>query len=186
GRSIWIMDDITPLQQLTPQILASDVHMFENRVATKWRGVSRGATRGHFLFMGRNPLTINQREPSNSPPELQNSATVTFWLKNAAPNGKVQLEFESPDGAQRIVRDVDAHPGINRYFWNMQLTQPERPVVAGASGGAGGGGGGDEAPQFQAPRPELPAGVYNVRLLGPAASGTVRVREDPAAASRGN
>jgi photosystem II stability/assembly factor-like uncharacterized protein len=177
GRSIWIMDDITPLQQVTPQIIASDVHMFENRVATKWRGTSRGATRGHFLFMGRNPLTINQREPSNSPSELQNSASVTFWLKNAPANGKVQLEFSMPDGSQRVVREVNAHQGINRYFWNMQF-DAERRIAAGGSGG------GEDAPGPPAPRVELPPGVYNVRLLSPAAASTVRVREDPAERTR--
>ena len=63
GRSLWILDDITPLQQLTPAVLESDVHMFRNKVATIWNAISRGATRGHLMFPGRNPLTIAQRPP---------------------------------------------------------------------------------------------------------------------------
>ena len=83
GRSLWILDDITPLQQLTPAVLASDAHAFSNRVATIWKAISRGATRGHLLFQGRNPLTIAQRPPANSPSELQNSATVSFYVGKA-------------------------------------------------------------------------------------------------------
>ena len=52
GRSLWILDDITPLQQLTPAVLAADAHMFRNKVATIWKAVSRGATRGHLMFSG--------------------------------------------------------------------------------------------------------------------------------------
>ena len=44
GRSLWILDDITPLQQLTPALLESDAHLFQNKVATIWSGISRGAT----------------------------------------------------------------------------------------------------------------------------------------------
>ncbi|MGD2068449.1 MAG: hypothetical protein PVI57_07165, partial [Gemmatimonadota bacterium] len=54
GRSVWILDDVTPLQQLTDAVRASTVHVFDPKVATVWQGISRGATRGHKLFMGRN------------------------------------------------------------------------------------------------------------------------------------
>ena len=127
GRAIWILDDITPLQQLTPDVLASDVHLFRNKVATIWNAVSRGATRGHLMFQGRNPLTIAQRPPANSPSELQNSAAVSFYLKDA-PAGPVQVEISSMDGARTFTASVPATQGINRYFWPLRF------------GGAGGGG----------------------------------------------
>ena len=53
GRSVWILDDISALEQLTPEVRSSDARLFSSRVATLWKGISRGATRGHFLFMGR-------------------------------------------------------------------------------------------------------------------------------------
>ncbi len=86
------------LQQLTPEVRASDLHLFDQKVATKWQGISRGATRGHMLFMGRNPLTIDQQEPGNSPSELQNSAAIHFWL-GSAPSGSVTVEISSLDGS---------------------------------------------------------------------------------------
>jgi ligand-binding sensor domain-containing protein len=36
GRSIWIIDDITPLQQMTDAISTTDAHLFEVRKATAW------------------------------------------------------------------------------------------------------------------------------------------------------
>ena len=58
GRSIWILDDTGPLQQLTAEVQAKAIHLFETRAATRWRGVSRGGERGHLLFAGRNPLAV--------------------------------------------------------------------------------------------------------------------------------
>ena len=47
GRGALIMDDITPLQQLTGDVLASDEHLFQPRNAVRWRvdtRLARGAT----------------------------------------------------------------------------------------------------------------------------------------------
>ena len=122
GRSLWILDDITPLQQLTPTVLESDAHLFQNKVATIWNGISRGATRGHLMFQGRNPLTIAQRPPLNSPTDLANSATITFYLKNA-PTEPVQMEIASLDGSRTVTLNVPATAGINRYFWDMRFVR---------------------------------------------------------------
>jgi len=182
GRSIWILDDITPLQQLTDAVLAADAHLFNNKVATKWRGISRGATRGHFLFMGRNPLSITRRPPSNNPGELQNSAAIHFWLQHA-PSGPVQIEVSTGDGTQKFTADVQAAQGINRYYWPLRFNPPAGQPVAGGAGGRGGrgaGGGGGGGGPFGG-GPEVAAGSYRVRLTvaGKTYEGTVAVREDP-------
>jgi hypothetical protein len=120
GRSIWIMDDITPLEQLTEEVLASDVHLFEQKTATLWKGISRGAERGHQLFQGRNPLTIAQRPPSNSPPQLQNSAFITYYLR-FPPAGSLTLEISDLSGKLKRIVNVPKDPGINRYAWNLRF-----------------------------------------------------------------
>jgi photosystem II stability/assembly factor-like uncharacterized protein len=176
GRSVWILDDITPLQQLTPEVLAADAHVFDNRIATRWRGISRGATRGHMLFMGRNPLTIDQREPGNSPGQLQNSAAIHFWLKDA-PAGDARIEIREIDGTRSFSADVPAKQGVNRYYWNLRF---DAPASDRAEGGQGGGGRGGFRQQGGA---EAPAGTYLVRVTvgGRAVEGTVSLREDPEA-----
>ncbi len=181
GRSIWILDDLGPLQQLTDQVTAADVHLFVNRTATRWRGVSRGGERGHKLFQGRNPLTIEQQAPANSPPELETSATIDFYLKSA-PAGKVKVEITELAGTRRFDAEIDGRQGINRYFWNMRFN------LEPAAGGGGGGGGEEGGFQgFRRRGAEAPAGTYRVRLTvdGATHEGTVTLRDDPDAGGIG-
>jgi photosystem II stability/assembly factor-like uncharacterized protein len=120
GRSIWIMDDITPLEQLDERVAAAEAHLFEPKTATIWKAVNRGAERGHFFFQGRNPLSIAQRPPSNSPPELQNSAFLHYYLRSA-PDGDVTIEISDLSGGRKRVVKVDKTPGIHRYAWDLRF-----------------------------------------------------------------
>src|SRR5690606_9224291 len=73
GRSFWVMDDLSPLRQLTPQVLAKDVHLFKPRDAYRvpWGGFGGGGG-----GVGQNP-------PSG--------AIVQYWLDEPAQT--VALEF---------------------------------------------------------------------------------------------
>jgi len=42
GRSLWIADDITPLQQFTEEVRSSEAYLFEQRPVTIWEDASRG------------------------------------------------------------------------------------------------------------------------------------------------
>jgi photosystem II stability/assembly factor-like uncharacterized protein len=199
GRSVWILDDITPLQQLTPEVLDADAHIFRQRVATQWKGVSRGATRGHFLFQAKNPLSIEHRPPGNSPSELATSAPISFYLKSAPASGRVQIEITAAgDTARRFTGEIPATQGINRYMWNMRFAGGGGGRGTGAGGrGAGGGGrgaggGGDEAPPDMAGRGRggvgggqtATPGAYVVRITvgGRSYLGALTIRDDPDAA----
>jgi photosystem II stability/assembly factor-like uncharacterized protein len=175
GRSLWILDNLGPLQQATDSVMAADVHLFQNKTATRWRGVSRGGERGHMLFQGRNPLTVSQVMPQNSPTDLENAAAIDFWLK-AAPSGKVKVEIGPVGGAARFTTEIDARQGINRFHWNLRYDPPQ-----------GGPAGGPRDPDeegfdfFRRLGAPAPAGTYQVRLTvnGQAYETTVTVREDP-------
>jgi photosystem II stability/assembly factor-like uncharacterized protein len=177
GRSLWILDDITPLQQLTPAVLSSPAHAFSNRVATVWKAVSRGATRGHLLFQGRNPLTIAQSAPLNSPTELRNSATVSFYVGSASVT-TAQIEITSSDGARTFTAEIPVRQGINRYFWPLTFAAPGGGGGGRGGGRAGGGGGrGGGAGALAGP------GTYRVKLtIGDrVVNSVVVVRPDPGA-----
>jgi hypothetical protein len=185
GRSVWILDDLGPLQQLSDDVLAAETHAFNNKVATRWRGVSRGAERGHLLFQGTNPLTIRQLPPANSPSELQNSAAIDFYLRSA-PASRAKIEIAEVGGAgRRFTVELEAHQGINRYFWPLRFDSPAPAVAAGGgpgrTAGGGGGGGGGQGGGFR-PAPQAGAGTYRVRLTvgDRTIESTVTVREDPA------
>jgi hypothetical protein len=124
GRGAWILDDITPLQQLSPEVLSSEVHLFENPVATLWKGIARGGTRGHQLFIGQNPPTLTQVEPSNSPPQLQTSAVINLYFK-VKPADKPTLEINDLRGKNTLLARLEVEPGINRYVWNLRFNPSE-------------------------------------------------------------
>jgi photosystem II stability/assembly factor-like uncharacterized protein len=184
GRSVWILDDVTPLQQLTQAVQEAEVHLFDAKTATRWRGISRGATRGHMLFTGRNPLTIAQQPPGNSPDELENSAALSFWVKSGSATASV--EISSLDGANSVTHEVQVHPGVNRWFWDLRWAPTDEEVarfearmerLRGQFGGQIPGFFGGQGPQGL----EAEAGTYRVLLTvgGITVEGSVTLREDP-------
>jgi hypothetical protein len=124
GRGVFILDNITPLQQFTEEVFGQEAHLFENPVATDWQGISRGATRGHKLFIGRNPLSMSQVEPSNSPTPIQNTATIDFYLKST-PEEKAKLVISGLDQSMTRTVLLDGSPGIGRYRWDMRFDPTE-------------------------------------------------------------
>lgn len=118
GRGIWIMDDLTPLQQLTAEVRARPVHLFEQKVATLWENRSRGGQRGHFWFGGENPRTF---QSAGTLPRVahQNYAIVTYWTGSGG--GDATLEIASLDGARSHRTTVPASPGVGRYEWNYRF-----------------------------------------------------------------
>jgi photosystem II stability/assembly factor-like uncharacterized protein len=113
GRSIWIMDDLTPLQQLTPQVLSKEVHMFENRIATRWQEVSLGRQQSFFIFRGENPRP---------------GAFIHFYLKSV-PEGKVGMEIQDVENRRQASVRVSPKAGLNKVRWDMRFP-PKEPEIA--------------------------------------------------------
>jgi hypothetical protein len=111
GRSVLVMDDVTPLQQLSPAVLQSDVHVFEPRSAVLWRVDARLArgTSGVKHFFGRNP------EPGTA---------ITYYLKSASPSPVKISVTDLVSGA--TFRDLEGpgEAGINRVQWNLRGNAP--------------------------------------------------------------
>jgi len=112
GRSLWILDDITPLQQLTPQIREKDVHMFDNRVATIWIDQTMGKDQSSFLFRGEN---------------APRGASISFYLKTR-PEANVKLTVEDSEGVNLKTSSFEAKEGINRTRWNMEFPVSEAMI----------------------------------------------------------
>ena len=122
GRSIWVMDDITPLQQLRPEVINQPAYLFEQRPATLWENVSRGGQRGHFWFGGENPPTI---ELTNSLPraEFTNTAIINYYIGQPAESAPM-LTIRSLDGQHKRVVAVDGQSGIHRFRWDLIFDVP--------------------------------------------------------------
>ena len=124
GRSVWIADDITPLQQLTASGQAQDAMLFDIRPAIAWINDQQAGqhTGGQKLFVGEN---------------APRGTAISYYLKSAA--NDVKLTVSDVNG--RVIRNLEGSktPGLNRVEWNLSPNPPQR--AAGAPGGGGGGGG---------------------------------------------
>lgn len=156
GRSVWIADDITPLQQLTPAVQQANVHLFDIRPAVAWiqdRKLLQAVT-GQMVFRGE-----------NAPP----GTSINYYLR-AASSAPVRISITDING--RVVREIEGTgmQGINRVQWNLAPNPP-----AGAQGGRGGGGGGGFGGGGQ-----VEPGTYRVTLTagGQTLTKTVEVLED--------
>lgn len=155
GRSIWIADDITPLQQLTPSVMSSNATLFDIRPAVAWltdRKRMQQVT-GQMVFSGEN---------------APRGTFINYYLRNAA-SGDVRITIT--DAAGRVVRTLDGTgtAGINRVLWNLTRNPPQGAQGGGGGGRGGGFGGGTVDP-----------GTYLVTLSvgGQTLSKTVEVLED--------
>ena len=140
GRSVWIADDITPLQQLTPQVTAEDAHLFDIRSAVAYVNDQQHGQRvgGQRVFVGEN---------------APRGAAINYHLKSAA-GGDVKITIADATG--KVIRNLDGTKtaGINRVMWNLA---PNPPAGGPQFGGGGGGGRGGGAPAVE-------AGIYVVTL----------------------
>jgi photosystem II stability/assembly factor-like uncharacterized protein len=108
GRSLYVLDDISWLSSMTPEILTADIHLFPPRAATvmqPWKHESYGAQR---QFIGPNP---------------PHGAIINYYLGSAAPAAK--LIIRDPQG--NLVREISAGsaPGFNRVVWDLRASGPE-------------------------------------------------------------
>jgi photosystem II stability/assembly factor-like uncharacterized protein len=117
GRGFWILDDITPLRQLTPQATAKPAELLAPRPAYRFRGVEAPFAATYDPVAGFNPTY---------------GASLHYWLKTAVK----EKEQDKPDGPEKelvTIRIADAtgqlvrafqgpaKAGLNRAFWDLDL-----------------------------------------------------------------
>jgi photosystem II stability/assembly factor-like uncharacterized protein len=137
GRSFWILDDITPLRQLTRDVAAADVHLFRPAAAVRVRRSVATDT----------PLPPDEPLAPNPP----DGAVIDFRLKADAAgpvtlaildsNGKLVRRFASTDRPEpvdsqtlqidprwvRPPRILPATAGSHRFVWDLHYPPPEGP-----------------------------------------------------------
>ena len=118
GRAFWMLDDITPLEQLSDEIAHADRHLFTPRDAVRFRGPSFVPARS-LTGLGTNP---------------PNGATVYFYVKQK-PEEEATLDFL--DARDSLVRRFSSRPkepadslkaeaGLNRFVWDLRYADAHR------------------------------------------------------------
>jgi photosystem II stability/assembly factor-like uncharacterized protein len=124
GRSVWIADDITPLQQLTPMVKDSDVALFDMRPAIAYLNDQQ-----HNQHFGGQKVFVGENAPRG--------AAINYYLKSAA-SGEVKISIADVTG--RVIRTLEGtkNAGINRVWWNLAPAPPAGAQPGGFGGGRGG------------------------------------------------
>ncbi len=125
GRGFYILDDVTPLEQITDAVRGSSAYFFEPRPAYRFRSVSRPALAPVGTSRGQNPPY---------------GALLNYWLKEPAPEPasekdskddqpkKSPIEITVSDAAGEVIRTLHGSnkPGLNRAVWDLRY----EPIVA--------------------------------------------------------
>ena len=135
GRSFWILDDASPLRQMSAQVTVADLWLFKPAMAYRVRPGSDQGT----------PVPMDEALAENPP----DGAVIDYWLKQKT-RGPVQLEIFDAEGAlvRRFSSDdllpktnpknlpiamewvreaapLSAEAGMHRFVWDLHYTLPK-------------------------------------------------------------
>ncbi len=134
GRAFWILDDLSPLRQLSEKVAASNVYLFRPATAIRVRNDMNQDT----------PLPPEMPAGDNPP----TGAVIDYYFKSP-PSGDVTIAIYDEKG--QLVRELSSQPqpmhseepppvpsywlyhptplpknaGLNRYVWDLRYTAPE-------------------------------------------------------------
>ncbi|MEP6570652.1 MAG: hypothetical protein ABJC10_12845 [Acidobacteriota bacterium] len=107
GRSFFIFDDATPIQQMTPELLKRAAHLFSIRPGLRFATLPTRYGIGEKLFVGPNPPY---------------GALITYYLKDK-PDDKSTFKIQVYDENAKLVQELEKPPkerGLNRITWNLR------------------------------------------------------------------
>jgi photosystem II stability/assembly factor-like uncharacterized protein len=112
GRGIYIIDDITPLQQLTTEKLNENVVFLDSRPYRLGYLGGVQAFNGDDDFRGENPSSV---------------VNITYYMKKRHVFGDMFIEVYNQDGKKIKTLPAGKRKGINRVQWRMVMEKPKVP-----------------------------------------------------------
>lgn len=135
GRGVIIIDDISPLREMTPEVMSKKVHFFKSQPTTINESSSfSGSFGGETQFVGRNKTT---------------QAQIKYYLSKRHTFGKMTMEIQDMNSNKIVELGPGKSKGINIVNWGYSIKQPK--VAKGKTFSFGG---------FTSPK--VPAGTYKV------------------------
>jgi len=137
GRGIWIMDNISPLQEMNEEVLNKPFHLFSSQPATKRFISTRGESYSNPVYAGKNP---------------ENGLDIHVYFKEK-PTGRNRIVIKNKDGEEIYQMRVLNKKGVRRYTWNLQFTPRTKEGEPVKTGGLG-----------MVSLPEVASGEYELEL----------------------
>ena len=126
GRSIWILDDLTPVRQLTADVLKADVHLFPVPAVTAWRY----AWGPRDKYAGQNPprgamihyFLRSKAEGEVALEVLDATGAVVRRLSSVPkpPVGSSDGDEEGEEDEAKKKPDLPTEAGVQRAVWNLR------------------------------------------------------------------
>ncbi len=169
GRGFWILDDLTPIQQMKQEVRDANASLFPPRPTYRFRPSVTPVTMSDDPSAGQNP---------------QYGAAITYYLKSA-PAGDVKIRIEDARGQRIRILNGTKNVGLNRVTWNlegesttevrMQTSPAFAPEVKVGPDGT------RNAPGAGRLSILMPPGTYTVKLIagGETLSQPLVIRKDP-------
>lgn len=119
GRSIYILDDLSVVQQHNEAIMAKSLHVFSPYAAYRMQG--RGGDRGG---------SGSQKNVGENPP---NGIVIPYYIKNAPDS--ISASITIMDRNRKEIKTfktgakenkIDVVTGMNRFIWDMNYADAER------------------------------------------------------------
>ena len=188
GRGFWILDDITPLRQITDTVAKSDAYLFKSAPAYRYRRDTNtdtplppevpagqnppdGAILDYYLQTAqRGKVAIGIYDSANRPVRFYSSADEMPFTEES-----LAATLAVPTYWVRWPKILSAEPGMHRWIWDLHYTAPKTlmhdyPISAVAH----------DTPSYPL-GPRAVPGVYTVVLTvgGSTYRESITVKEDP-------
>jgi photosystem II stability/assembly factor-like uncharacterized protein len=121
GRGIWIIDDISSLRALTPDLMAQEAAFLPTVPVIQYIQAFSGAAEGSNSFHG---------------PERPGFAMIPYYQRSRHIFGDFAIQVFDSDGNLVDTLAPSKHRGLNRVQWAMRLKPPRVPPAASAMFGA--------------------------------------------------
>src|SRR6266498_116217 len=169
GRGFWILDDLTPIQQMNQSVRDANAHLFPPHATYRFRP-------------GTVPVTMSDDPTAGQNPPY--GAAISYYLKSA-PSGDVKVLVQDAKG--QTVRTITGtkNAGINRVTWDLRGEQSKevklRTSPAYAAEIRPGADGWRALPEGGRVSVLLPPGSYTVKLTvaGQELSQPLTILKDP-------
>ncbi|HKF43864.1 MAG TPA: sialidase [Thermoanaerobaculia bacterium] len=136
GRGIWIVDDLTPLRDVTDEVLSREAAFLPGRPLQQRMPAQGGWPEGDASFTGQNPPA---------------GAVITYYQRSRHLFGPIKIEILDAEGKLVDTITASKRRGLNRVYWPMRVKPPRVPRAATLAFGSSQG-------------PRVVPGTYTVRL----------------------
>ena len=105
GMGVWIIDNISPLQEMSREVFESDFHLFSIRSTTQFLRSSRGESYSSKVYVAKNP----------------SYGMIFVAYFKTKPEEKPQVFIKDRRGETIFKLDLMKKEGLQRKTWNLQF-----------------------------------------------------------------